>query len=71
MPVRTVRNVTSLGLKRERVHNGKERVTHLELVSGENNTNIVGADVSAGNPIAYFGFDHIPEGQAQYDVNSV
>ena len=71
MSIRMTRNATTKTTKRNRITGGREVVAVGVTVPVANNTNIVGADVSAGNAIAYRGHEHIPVGQVQYDINPV
>jgi len=70
MSVRSVYNVNSFGLGRTVRLQANERVTVASLTGVENNANITGADVSAGNPIIYTGREHRLSGTAQYDLNA-
>lgn len=68
MPIRTVRNETSLNLKRTARRELNE--SWLGSPEVENNANILGADVAAPNPIFYAGQDHF-SAVLQYDLNAV
>lgn len=69
MSIRTVKNVTSMGVKRTCRRELGETVNAAGLVAVENNTNILGADVSVPNDIVYAGADYLPSGTDQYDAN--
>lgn len=71
MSIRHTRNATTKVTKRNRTSGGNELIAVDPIVvEFVNNTNIAGADVTAGNPITYRGSDHIPVGTDQYDLNA-
>lgn len=71
MSIRHTKNATTKQTQRNRTSGGIEKVADTPtLITQANNPNIVGADVSAGNPISYRGHEHIPVGTAQYDENA-
>ena len=70
MSIRQTKNATTFSQKRNARCETVETVVNTPTVAAENNTNIVGADVTAGNPIVYSGRDHIPVGTDQYDLNA-
>ena len=71
MSIRHTKNATTMSVKRHVRCQTVETVTSTPVVMAENNANIVGADVTAGNAIAYSGRDHIAVGTDQYDLNAV
>lgn len=72
MSIRHTCNQTIKSVKRSRTSSMNEVVAVTPtVISVENNTNIVGADVTVGNAISYRGYEHIPCGTAQYNANAV
>jgi len=69
MSIRHCKQQTSRTSKRHVRSQANEVVAH-SVVETENNTNIVSAVVTAGKPIVYFGYDYLPWGTAQYDLNA-
>jgi hypothetical protein len=71
MSRRFTRNVTTMNLKRN-CRSAANEIRNLGYATAvENNENIVGADVAAGNALFYSGRDHIPDGTSQYDTNPI
>ena len=71
MSIRHTKNATTLSQKRNSRCETVETVTGTPVVMAENNAHLVGAVVTAGNPIGYSGRDHIAVGTDQYDLNAV
>ena len=71
MSRRFTRNVTTMTVKRT-VRSAANEIRNIGYATAvENNDNIVGADVAAGNVLFYSGRDHIPEGTSQYNTNPI
>lgn len=71
MSIRHCKNATTYQQKRNSGSGGTEKIAVTPtFATVVNNTNIAGADVTAGNAITYRGHEHIPVGTAQYDLNA-
>ncbi len=72
MSIRHCKNATTTSQKRHCTHESVETVASTPTVAGENNANLAAFATVAEDdtPIVYFGFDHIPVGTAQYDLNA-